>query len=147
MANIQVIVGTVMGTALRVATSMATHLQAAGHTVRVNEGFKKSDLANDDEILLVCTSNTGAGDLPPAMIPLFMHLRNDAPNLASRRYGIVNLGDSSYPTFAQAGHHVDDALQDVGATRVGEMLIIDAISGDVPEDLAKVWLEDWIQLL
>ena len=64
MASIQVLVGSVMGTAETVAEAVAAELRQLQHTVTVNFQADVSDILRDEnEILLVCTSNTGSGDL------------------------------------------------------------------------------------
>lgn len=144
MAQIQLIVGTVMGTALDVAQAVAALLTAKGHRVQVNESFQAGDLTrNPDELWLICTSNTGMGDLPANIAPLHLHLVRDCPAIAGRRYGLINLGDSSYPDFAQAGRTLDEALADLGAQRIDEPLVIDAIYDDDPEAVAVEWAERW----
>lgn len=143
MVAVQIIVGSVMGTALEVAEAVADTLTAQGHQVRVNARFQKGDLQDSQEVLLVCTSNTGMGDLPMNIVPFYEHLKNDYPVLAGRRYGVINLGDSSYPNFAQAGRTLDEALADLGAVRIGEPLIIDSIFTDDPASDAYEWANDW----
>ncbi len=145
MANIHIVVGSVMGTALKVAEHCSA-LLAPTHTVRVTQNFTQGQL-DPHEVLLVCTSNTGVGDLPHNIAPLLQHLTCDYPAIAGMRYGIINLGDSSYPSFALAGQKIDDALADIGAQRLGESLVIDNASGEDPQVLASEWLQVWQQLL
>lgn len=140
MANIHIVVGSVMGTALEVAEYCSTLL--INHTVRINSSFSPGQL-NPSETLLVCTSNTGVGDLPYNIAPLLIHLTNDYPAIAGMHYGIVNLGDSSYPSYAQAGQKLDEALSDIGAIRLGEPLVIDNQETDNPKKLARRWLKSW----
>jgi len=148
MAEVQIIVGSVMGTALVVAQSLADILSTLGHKTRVNPQFQNGQLyTNPKEILLICTSNTGSGDLPMNIVPFYEHLKNDYPMIAGRRYGLVNLGDSSYPTFAQAGKTLDEAMADLGAQRIGDPLILDAIYVDDYAAEARAWAQDWSQLL
>ena len=95
MAVIQIIVGSVMGTALGVAQTLQQTLANSGHQVSINTLFQRGQLnADPKEILLICTSNTGSGDLPMNIVPFYEHLKNDYPMIAGRRYGLVNLGDS-----------------------------------------------------
>lgn len=136
-----------MGTALEVAQAVAATLEGCGHTVKINPQFQPGQLDDPDEVLLVCTSNTGMGDLPANIAPLYAHLVTDFPPIAGRRYGIINLGDSSYPNFAQAGVTLDEALADLGAQRVGEPLVLDAILTDDHADEACDWAMQWEQLL
>ena len=140
MANIHLVVGSVMGTALKIAEYCSILL--VNHTVRINSAFRPGQL-NPNEILLVCTSNTGVGDLPHNILPLLVHLTNDYPAIAGLRYGIINIGDSSYPSFAQAGQKIDEALIDIGAVRVGEPLVIDNQENDDPKELTRQWLKTW----
>lgn len=148
MAAIHIIVGSVMGTALEVAQAVQQIFSAAGHDVRVNPDFRKGQLdENPGEVILICTSNTGMGDLPLNIVPFYEHLKNDFPRIAGRRYGVINLGDSSYPNFAQAGKTLDDAMADLGAQRIGEPLVLDAIYSDDPAAEARTWAQDWSELI
>ena len=144
MSNIHIIVGTVMGTALEVAETISESLEGNGHSVQIHTQFKKDILNQDpDDILLICTSNTGMGDLPQNIIPFYEHLTQDYPPIAGRQYGLVNLGDSSYPNFAQAGKTLDEAMQDLGAQRLGEPLVLDAIYVSDYDDEAESWALEW----
>lgn len=146
MTHVHIVVGTVTGTAAEVAQALAERLaQSAIHTT-VTLDFKKHDW-RPDETLLVCTANTGMGDLPANIGPFFNHLVSDFPTIAGRKYGLVNLGDSSYPNFAEAGQTLDDALADLGALRLGEPLLLDAVYVDDHVTEALAWLEHWTTLL
>lgn len=148
MLQFQLLVGTVGGTAARTAQGVASELENLGHRVRVNMEADQSDLTeNSDDIFIICTSNTGAGDLPANIVPLYVQLTRQFPNIAGRRYGLINLGDSSYPSFAQAGEKIDLAFSDIGAVRVGEPLVIDAIMTNNPMNEARTWVKEWVQSL
>jgi len=149
MAEVQIIVGSVMGTAQEIALTLRQALVADGHLVRVNTQFHKAhlDTSHPKEILLICTSNTGMGDLPMNITPLYEHLKSDFPKLAGRRYGLVNLGDSSYPNFGQAGRTLDEALADLGAQRLGEPLVLDAIYAEDYSAQVDQWVKEWSRLL
>lgn len=148
MKDIHIIVGTVMGTALKTAKAIAASLGGLGYSLRINATFQATeDLANQDDILLLITSNTGMGDLPENIRPLYQHLTNDYPKLAGHFYGLVVLGDSSYPNFAQAGETLDAAMADLGARRIGEPLIIDALIHDDPEAEGTQWALQWASKL
>lgn len=148
MANIRVFVGTVTGRALEVAEAVAATLSHLGHTCHVNTEFRAEAFnQNPEEVILVCTSNTGVGDLPSNIAPLYEHLRCNFPNIAGRRYGIINLGDSSYSSFAEAGATIDEALADIGAVRVGEPCVLDAIYVDDHVQESVTWAQQWGQNL
>ena len=100
-----------------------------------------------DEILLLCHSNTGAGELPDNIEPIYLHLTRDYPRIAGKRYGVINLADSSYNTFNEAGRMLDAAFADLGAVRIGEPLVLDACSGDNPEAHTRDWIHTWGQSL
>jgi len=70
MRKIQFIVGTVMGTAQRLAEYLQKQL--SGHyAIDVNLNPSIEDLTRDEnELLIFCTSNTGNGDLPDNINPL-----------------------------------------------------------------------------
>jgi MioC protein len=148
MAKILVFVGTVMGTAEGVAETLVRALASAGHSARLETSPRAKDLTdNKDALWLFCTSNTGAGDLPDNIQPFYEQLTREYPAIAGQHYRMIILGDSCYPTFAEAGHRLDAALADIGAVRDGEPLIIDAMTGEDPQAQAQAWLSDWLDTL
>lgn len=148
MSQIQILVGSVTGNAESIAELAAEELQRKGHQISINHFAQVEDLVRSpDEILLICTSNTGAGDLPDNLQPLYVQMTREYPAIAGRQYGLINLGDSSYTTFGEAGRAIDDVFADLGAQRIGEPLVLDACSGDDPEATAREWLEQWAALL
>ncbi len=148
MATIQILVGSVFGGAEDVAEAAAKTLRELGHQVSVNTNSSPADLIRDpDEILLLCHSNTGAGDLPDNILPIYLHITRDYPRIAGKRYGVINLGDSSYASFNEGGRMLDAAFADLGAVRIGEPLVIDACIGDDGEAMAIEWVTNWVTLL
>jgi len=148
MSKIQVFIGSVYGGAEQVGELVGEELRSLGHVVSLNTYARAEDLARDaQEIILLCHSNTGSGELPDNIQPLYLHLTRDFPRISGRRYGVINLADSSYTTFNEAGVALDAAFADLGATRIGEPLVIDACSGDDPASLARDWVRTWATLL
>jgi len=148
MSKIQIMVGSVFGGAEQVAELAAEALRNLGHAVNINTYARAQDLTQDpEEIILLCHSNTGSGELPDNIQPLYLHLTRDYPRIAGRRYGVINLGDSSYITFNEAGQMLDAAFADLGAQRIGEPLVLDASSGDDMATLTREWVGNWANLL
>ena len=148
MSKIQIFIGTVYGGAEQVAEILSEELGKLGHEVSLNTYARAEDLARDpNEIILLCHSNTGSGELPDNIQPLYLHLTRDYPRIAGRRYGVVNLGDSSYTTFNEGGRMLDAAFEDLGAIRIGEPLILDACSGDDEDALPREWVQHWATLI
>lgn len=145
MAQIKIVVGTVYGNALEVADMAKEMLTSAGHQADVLRQAALEDVTADGvDVVLVCTSTTGQGDIPSSLVPLYSQLQDTFPSLSHKRYGLIALGDSSYDSFAGAGHQMDELLQSLQMPRVGEMLVIDACETRAPCDKAQPWLEDWI---
>lgn len=141
MAHIHIIVGSVMGTATQIAQQSADFLNQR-HTITVSKTFDSSDFS-PKRALLICTSNTGVGDLPANIVPFYHYITCNLPNIAGQRYGIINLGDSSYPNFAKAGETLDNALADIGAIRAHSPLVFDALEGEPSSQKLIDWLTAW----
>ena len=59
---------------------------------------------------------------------------------------MIALGDTTYKdTFCQGGIRFDKMLAELGARRAGEMLMHDASSGTLPEELAAQWVVPWVE--
>lgn len=65
MASIRILVGSVYGGALLTARTLKKTLEPEGHRITVLEEPGLEDINGNDEPLLVCTSTTGQGELPP----------------------------------------------------------------------------------
>jgi MioC protein len=63
------------------------------------------------------------------------------------RYGVIALGDRTYAeTFCFGGKRFDEILGELGAQRIGEIMLHDASAGTLPEDEAAEWIEGWVEL-
>lgn len=147
MANIAILVGSVYGGARLVAEEVQTALQNHGHQAELLEEPVAADLASEDiDILLVCTSTTGAGDLPEELVDLHAELVDAPPRFNSLKYAVIALGDSSYgDTFCGGGRQMDAALSDIGVEKLAEPLILDAIETVTPEDDAVPWVLELLE--
>lgn len=146
MAEVGIFVGTMYGNSLLVAEEAETILTGLGHQAKVFEDPLVADWESyTGKYILVVTSTTGQGDLPDSIVPLFNDLQDMyQPHL---RYGVIALGDSTYANFCGGGKRFDALLQEQGAQRIGEMLMIDAIEDPEPESVSNPWVEQWATLL
>ncbi|MBJ3813805.1 flavodoxin [Shimwellia pseudoproteus] len=148
MAEVGIFVGTVYGNALLVAEEAQAILSEQGHQAVVFEDPELADWQHyRQHYALVVTSTTGQGDLPDSIVPLFQAIKDKLGYQPELHYGLVALGDSSYPQFCGGGKQFDALLQEQGAQRVGEVLTIDAGEHPEPETVANPWVEHWGTLL
>ncbi|MDF0534484.1 flavodoxin [Shewanella yunxiaonensis] len=147
MKKINIVFGSVYGSAQYVAETLDTALNDAGCQVQLWQPEHLSDFVPpEDELLLVVTSTTGDGDLPDNIAPWFIMMKDRAPYLPELHYAVIGLGDSSYDTFCGGGKQIDALLSELGAKRVGERLDIDACETMEPETEALQWLKKWLPL-
>jgi len=98
-------------------------------------------------LFLICTSTYGQGDVPDNAKALYDSLQTMRPDLARVRYGVIALGDRTYAeTFCNGGRRFDRLLTELGARRIGEVLLHDASAGTMPEEVAAEWIEGWLAL-
>lgn len=148
--RLKVIVGTASDNAWYVAKAVEAALAGqAEHVALVLAGAhtlaEVLEVPQDTRVL-VCTSTHGAGDVPENLQPLYADLDARPRYLGGLRYGLIALGDSFYgDTFAMGGKQFDARLADLGATRIGEPLILDASDGQDAEALAAQWATQWWQ--
>jgi len=135
------------GTAEMVAQEVLQSLETAGHqgTIQVMDNLDAAIFQRGGNFL-ICTSTYGNGDVPDNAQALFNSLENEKPNLSNVTYGVIALGDTTYrDTFCQGGIRFDKMLAQLGARRAGEMLMHDASSGTLPEELAARWVVPWVE--
>ncbi|WP_039055404.1 flavodoxin [Enterobacter sp. Bisph1] len=148
MAKVGIFVGTIYGNSLLVAEEAQEILTSQGHSAKVYEDPEAADwTSNQGNYALIVTSTTGQGDLPESIAPLFHYLRDSVGYQPDLRYGVIALGDSTYSHFCGGGKTFDALLQEQGAQRIGEMLLIDASEDPEPESVSNPWVEHWASLL
>lgn len=139
--TIVLISASVMGTATGVADTLAAHLENQGNQV-IRSSTLAPWIADSESRLVIVTSNTGAGDLPSPANLIHTELVTNYPRIGGKGFAVVNLGDSSYMTFGEAGQKLYDALMDLGAEPIADMLTLDACSGEDPEQLTIQWWDE-----
>lgn len=148
MAAISIFVGSVYGTALATAETVAQALIEQGHSTRVVESPTLEDLTADQSAILICTSTTGQGELPANILPFYLNIRERLPIQQNRPFGVIVLGDSSYgATFCGAGTLMEEAFFELACRKVGDTLCIDASETLEPERQALSWVQSWAQAL
>ncbi|GGK66537.1 flavodoxin domain-containing protein [Amphritea balenae] len=148
MADIAILVGTESGNAQMVADTLSDEL-GMDHDVVVHEEPEADELdLASREILIICCSTHGDGELPDNIIPLHDALKEGDMDLSHIKYGIVALGDQTYhQTFCQAGKDMDAVFAARGAVRVGERLEIDACTQPLPDEDALDWAKEFMSEL
>src|SRR5690554_8167798 len=133
MPMLKIFVGTMYGGALDVAEQVKPLFEEAGYEVAILENPVLADLtAPDIELALFCVSTTGSGDYPGTFANFARSIAEQRPGLASLRYGLLALGDSSYgETFCGAGRQLDEPLEGPGAAGLGEGRAVDAMGAFV----------------
>ena len=146
--NLTILVGTMTGTAQLVAQELELRLDdgdTRAQTVLM-DGRDASVFAPGG-LFLICTSTYGQGDVPDNAKRLYESLVARRPDLSHVRYGVIALGDRTYAdTFCNGGRRFDAILSELGAQRIGEVLLHDASAGTMPEEVAAEWVEEWIAL-
>ncbi|MGE8549235.1 MAG: assimilatory sulfite reductase (NADPH) flavoprotein subunit [Alcaligenes sp.] len=122
-----IVFGSQTGNAQHVAEAFAQRCEAAGIPVRLlrADRYPTREL-KDERLLYVIMSTQGEGDPPDDSIAFFEFLSGArAPKLPKLKYGVLGLGDSSYPLFCGIAEKIDQRLQALGAERIQETGLAD----------------------
>jgi flavodoxin len=140
MASLTIIAGTVYGNAQHVAEQVEESLAGQGVDCVLESDPSVSDFTDADALLII-TSTTGQGDVPPNLEFVFSDLKDDAPQLTGKSFAVAALGDSSYgESFCGAGKQFQSLLSDLQASAVADMLEVDAIETLEPEKDVVDWV-------
>ena len=134
------------GTAQLVAQELELRLDdAMCRRKAVMDGLDATAFAGGG-LFLICTSTYGQGDVPDNAKQLYESLQNARPDLSNVQYGVIALGDRTYAeTFCNGGKRFDRILSELGARRIGEVMLHDASAGTMPEEVAVEWVGRWMQ--
>jgi MioC protein len=144
--DLTILVGTMTGTAQLVAQELELRLDGGDTRARaVLMDNQDATIFAHGGLFLICTSTYGQGDVPDNAKQLYGSLLTGRPDLSNVRYGVIALGDRTYmDTFCNGGKRFDAILVELGAQRIGEVLLHDASAGTMPEEVAAEWVEGWV---
>jgi len=146
--ELTILVGTMTGTAQLVAQELELRLDDGETRVytKLMDG-QDASVFDGGGLFLICTSTYGQGDVPDNARQLHDSLGSERPDLSRVHYGVIALGDRTYmDTFCNGGKRFDSLLGELGAHRIGEVMLHDASAGTMPEEVAAQWIEGWIAL-
>ncbi|MDB5190687.1 MAG: NADPH--hemoprotein reductase [Segetibacter sp.] len=142
--KITIAYGTETGNSKKLATEFGLKAKKSGINAKVVnlEQYRLTDLPKE-EYLLTIVSTQGEGDPPAGAKKFFDHIHNNGFKLDNLKYGVLALGDTSYPLFCKAGEEVDQQLNRLGAER-----LVPLIKCDVDyEDEAEGWFSQVLNQL
>ncbi|MEC8232275.1 MAG: flavodoxin [Pseudomonadota bacterium] len=140
MATLTIIAGTVYGNAQHVAEQVEENLAQQGIDCVLESDPSVTDFT-DADALLVITSTTGQGDVPPNLEFVFSDLKDESPMLTGKPFAVAALGDSSYgESFCGAGKQFQALLNELQATAVADLLEVDAMETLEPEKDVVEWV-------
>lgn len=111
--------GTETGNSKKLATGLAGIIKKKGIQVKLADlsQYKPKDLSKE-EFFFVIISTQGEGDPPVLAKKFYDHIHENEINLTNLKFGVLALGDSSYPLFCKTGEDVDYRFEILGAQRI-----------------------------
>lgn len=147
MKSISIFAGSVYGNAQHVAEEVNDMLSAQGIESEVYTDPDTSDFT-DAESVLVITSTTGQGDIPPNLELFYSDLRDSFPLMNKKAFAVVGLGDSSYgESYCGGGRQFFELLTELQGKPVAELFEVDALETLAPEEEVVPWVKTIIELL
>ncbi|MBC7947662.1 MAG: flavodoxin domain-containing protein [Chitinophagaceae bacterium] len=136
--KISLVFGTETGNAQRLATQLAAVAKKKGVNAKLADlsQYRFSDLAREEYFFIVI-STQGEGEPPIPAKKFYDYIHENELSLGHLKFGVLALGDSSYPMFCKTGEDVDARFEKLGASRVVPLQRCDV---DYESD-AATWFE------
>lgn len=117
---LSIVYGSQTGNAKRVAERLAADAEQAGLAVRLlrADEYPVRELQQERHLLLVFSTQGEGEPSDDARELVGFLLGKRAPRLEQLHFGVLGLGDSSYPQFCAIGQLLDERLQALGASRL-----------------------------
>lgn len=117
--KVTVVYGTETGNSKKLAADFAAKAKKSGIQAKLVslDQYRLNDLAKE-EYLLAVISTQGEGEPPAAAKKFYDHIHQNGFKLEKLKYGVLALGDTSYPLFCKAGEDVDIQLEKLGGKRL-----------------------------
>lgn len=136
--KITLVYGTETGNAKKLATAFAAKAKKENLQVKLAglDQYRLTDLSREENLFVVI-STQGDGEPPVAAQKFYDHIHRNGFRLEQLRYGVLALGDTSYPFFCKTGEDVDSQLEKLGGKRIVPIRKCDV---DYEKD-AESWFE------
>jgi sulfite reductase (NADPH) flavoprotein alpha-component len=120
--KITIAYGTETGNSKKLATDFASKAKKKGIQTKLVslDQYKLAELAKEEYFVTVI-STQGDGEPPVAAQKFYDHIHNNGFKLPQLKYGVLALGDTSYPLFCKTGEDVDSQLQQLGGQRIASL--------------------------
>ena len=111
--------GTETGNSKKLASDFAGKAKKMGINAKVVslDQYRVTDLPKE-EYFLTIISTQGEGEPPAAAKKFYDHVHSNGIKLDKLKFGVLALGDTSYPLFCKAGEDVDNQLSKLGGQRI-----------------------------
>src|SRR5437868_1986423 len=119
VSKITIAYGTETGNSKKLATEFAAKAKKQGIHAKVQslDQYRLTDLTKEEYFLAVISTH-GDGEPPAAAKKFYDHVHQNGFKLDKLKYGVLALGDTSYPLFCKAGEDVDEQLNKLGGNRI-----------------------------
>lgn len=136
--------GTESGNSKKVATNFAKQAKGLGiQTKLINLAqYRLNDLLKEEYFISVI-STQGEGEPPESAKKFYDYVEANTSILYNLKFGVLALGDTSYPLFCKAGEDIDLWLNRQGATRLVALQRCDLDYDEV----AEAWFKNVLDLL
>lgn len=126
VSKITIAYGTETGNSKKLATDLAAKAKKSGIQAKVVslDQYRLNDLAKE-EYFFTIISTQGEGEPPATAKKFYDHIHQNGFKLPQIKFGVLALGDTSYPLFCKAGEDVDQQLQKLGGQRVVNLIKCD----------------------
>ncbi len=117
--KITIAYGTETGNSKRLASEFAAKAKKNGINAKVVslDQYRLNDLPKEEYFLSIVSTH-GEGEPPAAAKKFYDHIHTNGFKLDKLKYGVLALGDTSYPLFCTAGEDVDKQLEKLGGKRI-----------------------------
>lgn len=147
MSAISIFAGSVYGNAQHVAEEVQTMLESEGYDCELFTDPETTDFVEANSVLVI-TSTTGQGDIPPNLELFHSELRDTFPLMEGKPFAVVALGDSSYgDSYCGGGRQFFELLTELQGKAVSEMFEVDAVETLAPEDEVVPWVKNIAEAL
>jgi sulfite reductase (NADPH) flavoprotein alpha-component len=142
--KITITYGTETGHSKKLASDFAARAKKIGINAKLVslDQYRLNDLPKEEYFITIISTH-GEGEPPAAAKKFYDHVLGNGFKVEKMKYGVLALGDTSYPLFCKAGEDVDVQLNKMGAER-----LVSLVKCDVDyETEAEAWFDEVLQKL